>query len=419
MNRRRDSLLLAMTLIFTGSSCAKFMGALRRDLDDYPPEPVYNAPEQPTVGGRWSEKGTLTDDLATGPGYYEDRNPYPAHSERAPASSGGPGRGPEQQAAWISDEQQEANRRDQYRFTGEDPEQTQPTAGSLANLAPPIKRQYKSGNRATKADFLDDNPADGSLWASDGQTNYYFTKNKVRGPGDIVTLNMEQDLVADMVSESKRTLSQPELDKELAVIQERINAQYLPLIQKAEADLEAKRLAELAEKERKKSDKDAGGADRVVASQAAPNVAAGPAAPRPAEAQAAGAQGGPEGGTAPASVARGETLLANENGAILPPGVKTTKLVVGEKEYIVPRADPNEINLAPLMEVKGGDKMMTEIIERYPNGNYKIRGIKKINYKNGVPRLLQVTGIVKATDIAEDDTTSSGKLYEYRIEGLR
>jgi flagellar basal body L-ring protein FlgH len=62
---------------------------------------------------------------------------------------------------------------------------------------------------------------------------------------------------------------------------------------------------------------------------------------------------------------------------------------------------------------------MAEIIERYPNGNYKIRGTKRVLYKNGTPRLVNLVGVVRGSDIAEDDTVPSGKLYEYRLEAVR
>ena len=61
---------------------------------------------------------------------------------------------------------------------------------------------------------------------------------------------------------------------------------------------------------------------------------------------------------------------------------------------------------------------IAEIVERYPNGNYKVRGSKKVKYRGG-SRLITMVGVVKGTDIAEDDTVNSGKLYEYRPEVLR
>jgi flagellar basal body L-ring protein FlgH len=62
---------------------------------------------------------------------------------------------------------------------------------------------------------------------------------------------------------------------------------------------------------------------------------------------------------------------------------------------------------------------MAEIVERYPNGNYKIRGTKRVLYKNGSPRLATVVAVAKGTDIGEDDVINSGKLYEYRLEAFR
>jgi flagellar basal body L-ring protein FlgH len=61
---------------------------------------------------------------------------------------------------------------------------------------------------------------------------------------------------------------------------------------------------------------------------------------------------------------------------------------------------------------------MTEIVERYPNGNYKIRGTRRIPYRTGY-RMLSMVGIVKGSDISDDDSVVSGKLYEYRLEVIR
>lgn len=383
---------IAFLLVLTASSCSQLMGRLRQDLNDMPEPRAAEVPNEPTYGGRWSERGTLmNEDGTVASGYYGDRNEYPNHSERAPASVAS-SQG-ETTGGWMDADAQEANRRDQFR--------EMPMASQVPTVKPTEKRIYKNGDRATRADFMDDDQKSGSLWASDGQTNYFFTKNKVRGPGDIVTLNLEAPIASDLVQEAKRALSPAEMAAELATIQEGINAKYLPLIQKAEADLEAKRLAE-------KQKKDGGNTDAVASSAAAPAPAA-PAADGAAARDIA----------AQAPQASQSALLANELGAILPPGARTTRLVVGEKDYIVPRADPSAVDLTSALEIKAGDTAMTEIVERFPNGNYKIRGIKKVNYKNGAPRYMQITGIVKAADISEEDTTTSGKLYEYRLESIR
>jgi flagellar basal body L-ring protein FlgH len=76
-----------------------------------------------------------------------------------------------------------------------------------------------------------------------------------------------------------------------------------------------------------------------------------------------------------------------------------------------------DVDLGPSLEVKAGDTMMGEILERHPNGNYRIRAIKRVQYKNGPARLVSVMGLVRAKDIDEDtDGVASGKLYDYRVE---
>ena len=76
------------------------------------------------------------------------------------------------------------------------------------------------------------------------------------------------------------------------------------------------------------------------------------------------------------------------------------------------------MDLTKAIEMKSGDVIMAEIVERYPNGNYKLRGSKKVRYRNGF-RYVNILGIVKGTDISEADTIASGKLYEYRLEAVR
>jgi hypothetical protein len=86
-------------------------------------------------------------------------------------------------------------------------------------------------------------------------------------------------------------------------------------------------------------------------------------------------------------------------------------------EGAVPRATLADVDIYPELELKPGDTMMGEILERYPNGNYKIRTIKKVPFKKGPPRLVSVVGVVKGSDINDDtDSVNAGKLYEYRVE---
>ena len=84
----------------------------------------------------------------------------------------------------------------------------------------------------------------------------------------------------------------------------------------------------------------------------------------------------------------------------------------------MPRATAANIDVSKSLGIRAGDTIMAEIVERYPNGNYKLRGTKRIPYRNGY-RVLSMVGIAKGSEIAEDDTIPSGKLYEYRLEAAR
>jgi flagellar basal body L-ring protein FlgH len=328
---------LAAAFIVLGSGCAQLMGSLRRDLDDQAPF----ADEGPTLGGRGAGTGFLNDDLPEG-GSVGDR--YVGHSERNPASETAGGRAAS--SSWISPDRADANRRDAFRGAGDSDEEL--SSATQANVEPNVRRQYKNGSRATRADFLDESQNEGSLWASDGQTNYYFTKNKVRGVGDIISLVSEEGLVRDVASESRRSLSPRERDFELAAAQERL---------------------------RLKATGGAGdGKDSVASSAAAPSRA--PAA---------------DGKTDPNA----------------------------KPEVEVPVAGYADVDMTKTLEFKAGDVMMGEIIERYPNGNYKIRATKKIPYKGGAPRTVTLVGVVKGSDIGDDDSVASGKLYEYRVDTNR
>jgi flagellar L-ring protein precursor FlgH len=330
------------------SGCAQLMGALRRDLDDG--DAYSSAP--PTTGGRWAERGFLSEDMPEG-GSVGDR--YVGHSERNPAS-GSYGRGAGGRS-WVNSDNEDANRRDMARGESGD-DDAGPNANSTPNMDPGTRRQYKNGMRATRADFVDESQNEGSLWASDGQTNYYFTKNKIRGVGDIITINVEQDLVRDVGLEARRTLTSRERDYELNAAQARLQAKAMGL-----------------------PSPDGDSKDQVASAAAAPARA--PAA-------APGTPGAAANGQAPAA-----------------------------SEVAVPQATSADVDVSKSLGLKAGDTMMGEIVERYPNGNYKVRATKKVPYKGGAPRLVTMVGVVKGSDIGEDDTVPSGKLYEYRIDAAR
>jgi flagellar basal body L-ring protein FlgH len=210
----------------------------------------------------------------------------------------------------------------------------------------PSKRGYKNGARATRDDFIDDAKVDGSLWTSDGQTNYFLTKNRIRTVGDIISVTASDDFVRDVAFELKRSLTPDEREAELDLAQERLRRKAYGL------------------PEDDKGDK--------VASSAAS------ASRKPA------ADGSTE----------------------------------EPKEVEVPKATFADVDLRKSMDFKTGDQSMAEVVERYPNGNYKIRGVKKIRYRNGY-RMINFVAIAKNSDIGEDDKIDAGKLYEYRIETAR
>lgn len=345
MKRLVSVALLISAACVTLSSCADLLGSLRPDLDDN----KNNVMDEPTVGGRWSERGFL--DESTPDGGNPSRYSSLGHSERAPASMRS-GAGDD----WVDPTRQDQNRRDLARDqenSAENSDYNGPTFSNTPNMPPPTKRMYKNGNRATRADFIDESPNEGSLWASDGQTNYYFTKNKVRGVGDIITINLEDGMIRDLGLEIRHTLNERERDVEMALAEDR-----------ARARAAGGNAATPANGQK---------SDAVASSSAAPN-------------------------RTPASGQTANDTAANAE---------------------APKVLPSDVDVSKSLEVKAGDTMMAEIVERYPNGNYKIRGTKRVIYKNGAPRLVNLVGVVRGSDIAEDDTVPSGKLYEYRLEAVR
>ncbi len=247
------------------------------------------------------------------------------------------------------------------------------TTANTPVFLPKNSRQYKNRSHATREDFIDQSQDEGSLWASGGQTNYFFTKNRVRSPGDLVTLTLDEALYSELLLEAKRTLNFPEREVELNLAQETLRNKFI------------------AEKLGQKK-------DQILTSAAAPESAV------PMSENASGA---PSSSPSPSpSRAPGEGIAKG-----------ATAETMKELGKLAPRAHFNDVDLSRSLDLKVGDSMMGEILERFPNGNYKIRAVKKVQYKNGMPRLVSVIGIVKSSDIAEDgDSVHSGRLYEYRVE---
>lgn len=307
---RLNGLVLA-TITITG--CANLFSQLRPGLDG-DGDPVADIPyyEQGTAGGMFPEQGFLgTRGIASG--------------------SGG---NPEGDPSWISPQQSDEDARDYFRGA--------PTYSEFRNLPPPIKRNYDQG-RVTRENFVDQSQDAGSLWASNGQTNYFFIKNRVKGVGDIITIQMEEPLVKDVAMEIARTLDEEEMQAELGAAQERIRVKTV---------------------------------------------------------DAAKAKGGTS-ARKPASTEGGENKAQEE-----------------EEEIEIPEATLADVDVTQSMGIKAGEVMMAEIIGRYPNGNYKIRGTKRVPYRGGT-RFVNVVAVAKSADLDDAETLSSGKLYEYRLNAHR
>lgn len=296
--------LLAFSLIST-AGCAQLLGQLRRDLDD-----GYYADEEPVRGGILSN--------------YEDLPP----SGRSPAS-GRSARG--ESDGWVNRMNRENNLRDQSRTYGYST--AKQDAGSdeeTSSDEPVVQHQAR---RVTRGDFVDASEDAGSLWSTSGQTNFFFSKNRTRSPGDLITINIEADMVRDLAAEVKRALSPDERDHELA------------LLEKPGA---SKAVAEGGKADEKK--------DEIKQSKAAPD----------------------------------------SNGA----------------------ASFSQVDLKDAIGAKAGDTFLAEVIERFPNGNYKIRGTKRLPFRGG-SKLMTLVGVVRGNDLSDDDKVNSGRLYEYRLEVVR
>ncbi|MGE4232173.1 MAG: flagellar basal body L-ring protein FlgH [Bacteriovoracia bacterium] len=165
--------------------------------------------------------------------------------------------------------------------------------------------------RITKEDFIIESAKnENSLWNDDGQTNFFFVKNKIKMPGDLVTVVIEDDLRKDMVEEFRKLLP-PEYRK----------AKYrVPGLSKADVKKE----------------------------------------------------GSTPGSEAPTEVQNSRDLASE-------------------------------------------DKLTAEVLERYPNGNLRIRGIKRVPFRKK-DRDVEVTAIVRSADVADDDSVKSSRFFEHKVD---
>lgn len=319
----------ATVLLFALSGCSQLMGGLRPDLND-----EYRYESEPTRGGTFAEASLLDGDRVRGP----DSEDSIGHREHRGTSVGRMGG----QGSWIAPGEEEQPSR---RSSNDSEDEDQPKLAAR----PVLQKKYKTGNRATRADFVDDSRADGSLWTSEGQTNYFLTKNQIKSEGDLITVVSDENFVKDVAAELKRTLAPDEREAELEIAQERLRRQMLGLPEDpATAGVDG---------------------DKVASTQAAAS-------------------------RSPAS---------NKD---------------EKKDVDVPNVLWADVDLRKSMEFKAADPVMMEVAERYPNGNYKLRGLKRIRVR-GQSKMVSVMAIAKNSDISEDETINAGKLYEYRIEAVR
>jgi len=375
------SLTVAVTCM---TSCSQFWGDLRKDWGK-------------DSGKDWDESEAAverTDRISardsTAPEAYEperrSRNRAPADDTQrrpVPVRNGG------NQNSWISEHSLEENSRETLRPSPENSlDRPLISSGTVPHVEPVAQREYKRINRVTKSDFVDQSQEEGSLWASSGQINYFFTKNRIKNPGDLIALTVEADLHKDIGVEVKRTLSSREQADEVGIIQDKIRKKFF-------ADLE---------KKLKK--------DNLTTNASAPDRSPASEKKESAKGQEKSSASGKE---SPLLNQQANLADAADFADLADPA--NLKLPAEQLERLIPRASMTDVDIYPSLEVKPGDLMMGEIIERYPNGNYKIRTLKRILYKNGPPRLVSVVGVVRSTDMSEEnDAIKSGKLYEYHIE---
>jgi flagellar basal body L-ring protein FlgH len=196
---------------------------------------------------------------------------------------------------------------------------------------------YVRGDRATRADFYDNAPSDGSLWANENDGNYFFTKGKVHSVGDIISVKLDDPLIKQFAEEIKKSLSPAEQEVEMAL--------YLRNTDGAKNDQDLK-------------------AYRNVASDD----------------------------------------LNSEAGEVKARMEKAVRW--------------SQVDLSKVIGLNPQEELRAEIIDRYQNGNFKIRAVKRVLYR-GSSKMISLVAVAPVSDFDEKDMINSGKLYEYKIRVAR
>jgi flagellar basal body L-ring protein FlgH len=78
----------------------------------------------------------------------------------------------------------------------------------------------------------------------------------------------------------------------------------------------------------------------------------------------------------------------------------------------------SQVDLTKAIAVTPNDELRAEVIDKYKNGNFKVRAVKRVLYR-GSSKLVSVVGVAPASDFDDRDIINSGKLYEYKINVAR
>ena len=102
---------------------------------------------------------------------------------------------------------------------------------------------------------------------------------------------------------------------------------------------------------------------------------------------------------------------------ILPPEYRDQDIRVPglTKEAPAAAAGVSPPTAADATEAGASDLLTAEVLERYPNGNVRLRGIKRVPFKRQV-RNIEVVAIVKGADISEADVVKSSKFFDQHVE---
>lgn len=254
------------------------------------------------------------------------------------------------------------------------------SSGHKAVVYPNVKRHYQPNNRMTKEDFLDQNPEEGSLWASGGQTNYYFTRNFIRSSGESIQIQVEKNLYQDIAMEVKKTLGVLEVEKEIHFVQNGLQVEIqnlLTILDKKRAEVEQIKLTAAA----------------------------------PAREGGLSGRSFEEDNQKPDMNTKQKELEELESQT----QIQVKKLT---DRYIHARI--SDVQVEHSLTCKEGDLMLGQILGRDALGNYKVRALKKMPYRYGPDRIVSVFGVIRSTDIGkEGEIILSGKLYEYRVDVSR